>query len=171
VEGTVKTKSINDTTEHGSRSELRSEKARVMAHLEPGTVQSGASLSDALATMCAHRGDAVLVLEPTGGLAGILTERDVLNRVLGKSIDESRSVDEFMTASPATLSADATLIEAMRAMEQGHFRNLPLVDAAGSVVGMLRQQDLLEYVAEAFPQEILNLPPRPHQTMEEPEGA
>jgi CBS-domain-containing membrane protein len=59
----------------------------------------------------------------------------------------------------------------MRAMEQGHFRNVPLVDDSGTVVGLLRQQDLLEYVAEAFPQEILNLPPRPHQTMEEPEGA
>jgi hypothetical protein len=30
---------------------------------------------------------------------------------------------------------------------------------------------MLEYVAEAFPEEILNLPPRPHQTIEEPEGA
>ena len=76
-----------------------------------------------------------------------------------------------MTASPGTLHAEATLVDAMRAMEQGHFRNVPLVDDAGSVIGMLRQQDLLEYVAEAFPQEILNLPPRPHQTMEEPEGA
>jgi CBS-domain-containing membrane protein len=63
------------------------------------------------------------------------------------------------------------LLEAMRVMETGHYRNLPLVDPAGVVVGMLRQQDLLEYVAEAFPQEILNLPPRPHQLMEAPEGA
>ena len=171
MEGTVKTKSINDTTEHESRAELRSEKARVMAHLDPGTVRTGATLRDALTTMRAHKGDAVLVTDANGGLAGILTERDVLNRVLGKNVDESRPVDEFMTSSPATLHAEATLMEAMSAMEQGHFRNVPLVDDKGSVVGMLRQQDMLEYVAEAFPQEILNLPPRPHQTMEEPEGA
>jgi CBS domain-containing protein len=171
VEGTVKTKSITHTTEHESRSELRSEKARVMAHLDPGTVSAGTSLRDALATMRSHRGDAVLVVDGNGRLSGILTERDVLNRVLGKNVDESRPVDEFMTASLRTLSAEATLIEAMQAMEQGHYRNVPLVDDAGNIVGMLRQQDLLEYVAEAFPQEILNLPPRPHQTMEEPEGA
>lgn len=171
MEGTVKTKTITDTTEHESRSELRSEKARVMAHLEPGTVRAGSSLQDALATMRSHGGDAVLVLDGSGQLAGILTERDVLHRVLGKNVDESLAVDGFMTASPKTLHADATLIDAMRAMEQGHYRNAPLVDDAGQVIGMLRQQDLLEYVAEAFPQEILNLPPRPHQTMEEPEGA
>jgi CBS domain-containing protein len=171
VEGTVRTKSIDDTTERETRMELRNEKARVMAVTDPGSVRLGASLRDALSTMRAHHGDAVLVLDASGRLAGILTERDVLNRVLGKDVDESRPVDEFMTASPGTLHADATLIEAMRAMEQGHFRNVPLVDDSGTVVGLLRRQDLLEYVAEAFPQEILNLPPRPHQTMEEPEGA
>ncbi len=151
------------------RGELRTEKARVMARPEPGIVQSETPLHDALAVMRSQHGDAVLVLNGTS-LAGILTERDVLTRVLGNGVDESRSVDEFMTASPGTLHADATLIEAMRTMEQGNFRNLPLVDDAGAVVGLLRQQDLLEYVAEAFPQEILNLPPRPHQTIEEPEG-
>lgn len=170
METTVKTKSLGDTATRVSRTQLRTEKARVMARTEPGMVQAGCSLRDALATMRSRGGDAVLVL--TGKeLAGILTERDVLNRVLGKDVDDSRPVDEFMTVSPGTLHADATLIEAMRSMEQGHFRNLPLVDDAGSVVGLLRQLDLLEYVAEAFPQEILNLPPRPHQQMEEPEGA
>lgn len=170
MEGTVKTKSLGDTAAHVSRGQLRTEKARVIARPEPGTVQSGTALRDALTVMRAQGGDAVLVLNGSG-LAGILTERDVLTRVLGNGVDESRSVDEFMTASPGTLHADATLIEAMRAMEEGHFRNLPLLDDAGAVVGLLRQQDLLEYVAEAFPQEILNLPPRPHQRMEEPEGA
>jgi CBS-domain-containing membrane protein len=76
-----------------------------------------------------------------------------------------------MTKDPHSLHADAPLLEAMMAMESGHYRNLPLVDGSGRVVGMLRQQDLLAYVAEAYPQEILNLPPRPHQTMEAPEGA
>lgn len=162
-------KSLGDTAARVGRIELRTEKARVLAH-DPGTVQTGASLRQALAVMREHGGDAVLVLQG-GRLAGILTERDVLNRILGNHVDDSRPVDEFMTESPQTLDADATLIEAMEAMEQGHFRNVPLVGADGQVVGMLRQLDLLEYVAEAFPQEILNLPPRPHQLMDHPEGA
>jgi CBS domain-containing protein len=162
-------KRLGDTSARVGRVELRSEKARVLAH-EPGTVGAGASLREALAVMREHGGDAVLVLDGRR-LAGILTERDVLNRVLGNDVDESRPVGDFMTASPRTLDADATLIEAMKAMEQGHFRNVPLVDGQGQVVGMLRQLDLLEYVAEAFPQEILNLPPRPHQLMDQPEGA
>lgn len=170
MEGTARTKSQGETASRVGRMELRTEKARVLARMEPGTVPAGASLRDALSTMRSHGGDAVLVLDRSK-LVGILTERDVLTRILGKDVDESRPVDDFMTASVGTLHADATLIEAMRSMEQGHFRNLPLIDDTGSVVGLLRQLDLLEYVAEAFPEEILNLPPRPHQLMGEPEGA
>jgi CBS domain-containing protein len=170
VQTSLNTKSLNDTTEHATRLELRTEKARTLARPEPHSVAPGTSLRDALVQMSAGHGDAVLVADG-GRLVGILTERDVLTRVLAQGVDQSRPVDEFMTAAPQTLPAEATLVDALRAMESGHHRNLPLVDDAGRAVGLLRQQDLLEYVAEAFPQEILNLPPRPHQFMEEAEGA
>ena len=170
MQGTTKIKSLGDTARAPSRAELRTEKARVVARREPAVVAPGTPLGEAMTAMRGAGGDAVLVCEGDR-LIGILTERDVLTRVLGASVDRARPVDEFMTSEPRTLSADATLLEAMRAMESGHFRHLPLIEADGTLVGLLRQQDLLAYVAEAFPQEILNLPPRPHQEMEEPEGA
>jgi CBS domain-containing protein len=143
---------------------------RVLARPEPRTIAAGAALSEALDAMRAGGGEAVMVCDGNR-LSGILTERDVLRRVFGLEVDPGRPVEEFMTAEPDTLRPDATLLEAMQKMEAGGYRNLPLVDDQGNLVGLLRQQDLLEYVAEAFPQEILNLPPRPHQLMEEPEGA
>jgi CBS domain-containing protein len=170
VEGTVNVKSVGHTTARESRLELRTEKARVVARVQPATVAPGTSLRDAMAAMRGGGGDAVLVRDGSQ-LVGILTERDILTRVLGADVDTSQPVDDFMSRDPHTMSADATLVEAMAAMESGHYRNVPLIDSDGSIVALLRQQDLLEYVAEAFPQEILNLPPRPHQTMEEPEGA
>lgn len=170
MQGTLHVKSIGDTTASASRHELRTEKARAVARVAPAIVPPGTSLRDALREMRDGGGNAVLICDGDS-LIGILTERDVLTRILGGGADQSRPVDEFMTAKPRTLSADATLLEAMRAMEGGHFRHVPLVDTDGTLVGLLRQQDLLAYVAEAFPQEILNLPPRPHQKMEEPEGA
>src|SRR5687767_12893184 len=153
-----------------SRLDLRNEKVRAVAQHEPRTVAPATSLKEALAEMRAEGGDALLITE-NGRLTGILTERDVLTRILGQNVDESKPVSDFMTIDPHTLDAESTLLDAMTAMESGHYRNLPLIDTDGQVVGMLRQNDLLEYVAEAFPQEILNLPPRPHQLMEAPEGA
>jgi hypothetical protein len=49
-------------------------------------------------------------------------------------------------------------------------RMIALVDGDGRLVGVVRQGDVLAFVAEAFPQEILNLPPRPGQVMDQPEG-
>ena len=56
-------------------------------------------------------------------------------------------------------------------MQTGRYRNVPLVDDAGQLVGVVRPVDVLKYLAEAFPEELLNLPPRPHQRMKESEGA
>ena len=56
-------------------------------------------------------------------------------------------------------------------MSTGVYRNVPIVDDDGRVVGIVRQVDVLKYLSEAFPEELLNLPPRPHQRMKESEGA
>jgi CBS domain-containing protein len=153
-----------------SRIELRTESARAVARPEPLAVQLGTPLAEALGQMQQARGETLLVCDGTR-LAGIFTEHDALTRVIGKDVDASQLIDEFMTADPRTVDAGATLLQALRVMEEGPYRNLPLVDSGGNLVALLRQQDVLEYVAEAFPQEILNLPPRPHQLMEEQEGA
>jgi CBS domain-containing protein len=153
-----------------SRLELRNESARAIARPEPLTVQLGTALAEAIRQMQQARGEALLVCEGAR-LVGIFTEHDALMKVIGQAVDTSRPVDDFMTARPRTIEATATLHQALAAMEEGPYRNLPLVDVAGNLVALLRQQDVLEFVAEAFPEEILNLPPRPHQLMEEPEGA
>jgi CBS domain-containing protein len=69
------------------------------------------------------------------------------------------------------LTLEAELGEALELMTRGGYQGLPLVDNSGRVAGHLDGRDILEYIAEAFPQEVLNLPPRPHQLMEQPEGA
>lgn len=170
VQGSARTKSASSTTAAIGRLELRAEKARVLARPDPATVAPDTSLRDALAQMRDQGGSAILI-KKGGRLAGILTERDVLTRVFGKPVDELRPVSDFMTLDPHTLPADASLLDAIRAMESGHYRNLPLTEPDGTVVGLLRQQDIIEFIAEAFPEEILNLPPRPHQLMDQPEGA
>jgi CBS domain-containing protein len=170
TQGSARTKSASDTTAAIGRLELRTQKARTLARPDPGTVTPQTSLREALGQMRAHGGDAILVKDD-GRVAGILTERDVLTRVLGAQVDDAQPVAIVMTREPHTLSADASLLEAMEAMESGHYRNVPLTEPDGTVVGLLRQQDLIEFIAEAFPEEILNLPPRPHQLMDQPEGA
>ena len=76
-----------------------------------------------------------------------------------------------MNRRPRTLRLEQTVRDAIVLFADGRYRNVPLVDDDGRVVGIVRQQDILKYLAEAFPEELLNLPPRPHQRMKESEGA
>ncbi len=142
----------------------------LLARRDPLVVAAGTNVWSVIERMRAARGEPALVVRDER-LVGILTERDVLLRVLGQEVPPDAPVDAYMKEGPQTITADATLGEAARLMDRGQFRNLPIVDADGGPLATLRQQDILAYIAEAFPAEILNLPPRPHQRLEEAEGA
>ncbi len=71
-----------------------------------------------------------------------------------------------MTTEPRTLDLDQTIRDAIELMQTGRYRNVPLVDDDGHLVGVVRQSDIIKYLAESFPEELLNLPPRPHQKHE-----
>jgi hypothetical protein len=47
---------------------------------------------------------------------------------------------------------------------------IPIVDAEGRATAVLRSVDVIHFLAQAFPEQLLNLPPNPHQTMPKPEG-
>jgi CBS domain-containing protein len=144
----------------------------VIRRRAPLSVTPGTSLADCVAQIQRSGvGDSVIVVDDEARLVGVLTERDVFGRLIGTGVDLRRPVEELMTTEPRTLRPEQTVSDAMELMQTGRYRNIPLVDDDRRVVGVVRQQDVLRYLAESFPEELLNLPPRPHQTMEETEGA
>jgi len=163
------TKTIDATTEHMARRELRRQPLKAVARQAPAFIQSGSSIGEAIAAMQSHAGDSLLVCVGER-LLGVLTERDIVQRVLARGVEPDALVDVFMTREPDTLTPDSTLVEALELMERHGYRSVPLVSPDGRIEGVVRQTDILAFVAEAFPQEILNLPPRPEQVAETAEG-
>ena len=132
----------------------------------------GTSLADCVrAIQRTGTGDSVFVCDAEGVLVGVLTERDVFGRIVGGDIDLTHPVESLMTTEPRTLDFEHTIRDAIDLMQTGRYRNVPIVDANRRLVGVVRQADIIKYLAESFPEELLNLPPRPHQRMKEPEGA
>ena len=66
---------------------------------------------------------------------------------------------------------EQTVKDALELMQSSRYRNVPVVDDDRRLVGVVRQVDIIKFLAESFPEELLNLPPRPHQKLKEPEGA
>jgi CBS domain-containing protein len=141
----------------------------------PVWVTPGTPISDCLrAIQRTGTGDSVFVTDVAGRLAGVLTERDVFGRLVGSDVapgvDLDAPVEAYMTVDPHTLRLDQTVLDALELMQSGRYRNVPVVDDDRRLVGVVRQVDILRFLAESFPEELLNLPPRPHQRMEQAEG-
>jgi CBS domain-containing protein len=104
-----------------------------------------------------------VLIERDGRLVGIFTERDVLKKVATSGIDiDRRTVESVMTAAPETLSLDVRIAYALNKMVVGGFRHIPLVDAANRPVGVIAMRNVVEYMVDLFPNEVLNLPPEPN---------
>lgn len=135
----------------------------------PAVVSPSSSVRSAVALMQAGSGSCVLAMEG-GSLSGIFTERDVLTRCMGEDFDWDQALaDSVLTRAPRTIAAHRTVGEAIATMQQHHYRTLPVMEGT-RVAGLVRLGDLLTHLAEAYPEDVLNLPPRPHQVMERPEG-
>jgi CBS domain-containing protein len=151
---------------------LTAQPLMVVGRREPVTVGPGTPVAACLrAIQRTGTGDSVFVCERDGRLVGVLTERDIFGRIVGGTIDLREPVETLINRSPKTLDLEDTIRDAIVLMQTGRYRNVPLVDEDGRLVGVVRQADIIKYLAESFPEELLNLPPRPHQRMKEPEGA
>lgn len=137
----------------------------------PLFVASGSSVRHVIETVQQAQAGAVLVRKDKE-LVGIMTERDVLMKVVARDVSYDEPVDKFMTPDPRTLTTEHTIGEAISLMNSEGFRNIPIIDeASGEPVALFRVRDVIYHLAESFPEHVLNLPPRPHQKMKTAEGA
>ena len=84
-------------------------------------------------------------------LAGIFTSRDFLNRVAATRRDPaSLTLGDVMTRSPRTLKARDCIAYAINWMAVEGFRNVPIVDDEGCVLGVLTVWDMMQHLGEIF---------------------
>lgn len=139
-------------------SDLQQEKIIHLDLHEFSTVESGTLVRDVIETLRRERHNCALILRD-GALVGIFTDRDVLRKVATQPTTWDQPVDEFMTPAPTTMTPDESGKKALELMEQGGFRNIPVVDADGTIRGNVSHYAFIKFLADHFPQEIYNLPP------------
>lgn len=154
-------------------SELRQERVAHLDLSDFSSVTSGTSVRDALAKLRADGHNVCLITDESGGgsqLKGIFTDRDVLRKVVGSPETLDAAIDTVMTENPITIPPNASAADALKLMDDNHFRNLPAVDANGNIVGDMTHQSIIAFLADRYPVEILNLPPQPDRFPRKAEG-
>lgn len=109
------------------------------------TIDEDASVTDASKMMVKNNRGSVVVT--TGGkTSGFLTERDVLERVVARSLNpESTKVKDVMTSTPITMEKDRPLREAVELMNRKGVRRM-LVTEKGKVVGIFTLRDIVKHM-------------------------
>jgi len=136
---------------------------------QPLATTVDATVGDALQLLRAQRTGAVLICDGAQ-LVGILTERDAL-KLMATGADYSQPIRDVMSSPPTTIPASATVGDAIRAMAEGGYRHLPMVDDQGRATGVVAVHGIVHYLVDHFPETVYNLPPNPKQTTKEREGA
>jgi CBS domain-containing protein len=151
----------------------RNLKVECVSHLNPAPplqVSPGQSVGEAVALMRREGVGCVLVCQGNA-LLGIFTERDLMRRVLATGKPLTVPVSQCMTPNPEVVRAREPIAAAIRRMEEGGYRHLPVVNEEGQPVGMLSVKRIMQYLAEHFSATIYNQPPDPGAVPKAPEGA
>jgi CBS domain-containing protein len=137
----------------------------------PVCMRTADPVADAVAAMRANRTGCVLLCAADGSLLGVFTERDLVRRVVAPGLPLTVALSRVMTPDPVTVSPSEAIAQAVRRMQRGPFRHLPVVTESGRPVGVLSVRRIVHYLVEHFPSTICCLPPDPNVYPLEREGA
>ncbi|WP_258240022.1 DUF294 nucleotidyltransferase-like domain-containing protein [Pseudidiomarina homiensis] len=108
----------------------------------PIGLASTATIQEAAQCMRDEKISSVLVVDDER-LVGILTDRDLRNRVVAQGLDYGIHVNAVMTQAPATIRGQQTLLDALTLMTQENIHHLPVLDEQDRPMGMLTNTDLM----------------------------
>ena len=126
---------------------------------DPILISPTASVADAVKSMNDHHTGCVLVGRE-GKLIGIFTERDVLTKDFFRLDSHTVTVETVMTRNPETLEPDNSIAFALNKMSVGGYRHIPIVEG-DKPIGVLSVRDVVDFLVDLFPEDVLNLPPTP----------
>lgn len=118
---------------------------------EVDLVEQDECVQSAAQRMNSRNAGTLVVLDAGSHPVGILTDRDLAIRVVGKGLDPyATTVAEVMSTAPDSVREETSIETALSHMRSGPFRRLPVVDEQGQLVGIISLNDILELLTEEF---------------------
>ena len=134
------------------------------------TAVPGTALQEALDLMHREKAGYIVVADRHLKVMGMFSERDALMKVLKKGVSLGEPIDKYMKKNPRTLMKTDNIGTAIQVMKEDGVRHVPLVDELGQMNGVLSIRTIVNFLAELFPTEVFNLPPKADQIHETVEG-
>ncbi|MDD2882622.1 MAG: CBS domain-containing protein [Rhodoferax sp.] len=121
-----------------------------MAQRHVVSVVPSATAYTAACVMTRANCGSVLIIDTSGSLLGIVTERDLMTRLLAKALDPaSTTVADIMTRSPLCVVPETKVADAVLIMIERGFRHLPVVTEANKIMGVFSIRDAMPREVQA----------------------
>lgn len=138
---------------------------------QPFLISSPITASVGVATDSAeHHGHCYVLSVDEGQPRGITNQREVLMKFVARDVKYNSNVTEYVSKIPVTLTATERISRAVKLMVAEGIDNVPIVDDESRATAVLRSVDVIQFLAEALPEQLANLPPDPHQTLSKTGG-
>ncbi len=146
------------------------EEVRYIPPAKALTMARGTFILEAAALMEQSGVGYALVMEADGKLAGIVTTSDLMHDYIETTSTEDTTIESIMQTDLVTLRPEATVAEAAEMFHANGIQHLPVVNADGTVAGLISVNEMMTFIAEHQPREVLNRPPDSRLTFEKKEG-
>ena len=133
-------------------------------------IKTDTPLSEAAALLRREATRCLVVMEGDD-VVGLFTDRDMVEKCFTSAVNGDTPVSRVMDSPLQTVPPDTSIGDALHLMDHERIRHLPLVEEDGTLRGLIRGRDLLEYIGEAIPEAVLNQPPAPSRAHQAREGA
>jgi CBS domain-containing protein len=115
-----------------------------MAQRHVVSVVPSATVYSAACVMTRANCGSVLIIDASNTLLGIVTERDLMTRLVAKSLDPATTtVADIMTRGPLCVVPETKVADAVLIMIERGFRHLPIVTEANKILGVFSVRDAL----------------------------
>jgi CBS domain-containing protein len=110
------------------------------------TFKANDKLIDAVRAMSDKNYGASVIVDDENRPVGIITERDLMRRVLYRNLDANTTlISEVMTTKLKLASEEDDVLTWLSVMSNERFRHLPVVDKDGKLVNLMSQGDFVSY--------------------------
>ena len=113
---------------------------------QPLTCLQDTNVFDAVTKMAEKNYGAVIVVDAKKKVIGVVTERDVMNKVVAKKLNAEKTlVSDIMAKNPRLAHETDDMIDWLRIMSNERFRRLPVVDDNDQIKAVFTQGDFVSY--------------------------
>ncbi len=112
----------------------------------PLTFKENDLILTAVKKMSKENFGSVVIVDNSDKVKGILTERDLMNKVLNNSMNpKTTKLKEVMTSPVKVADKDDELVDWLRQMSNERFRHVPVVEKSGKLINVMSQGDFVSY--------------------------